>query len=210
MIGDFFDLNEYRYEQLKSQNVDLDRAYRVLSELQSKIGGTELYRLLTSHYIASGIIAKALDDAVRTIELLILPHALELAEGDAQHVHRALNGLLKRSELWHGYKDSFFDGWMKLSSEPSMIRAASNELRVIAALERAELSPAARGEVLSGSNSPPTRILSMNTPLDLLLQARPECADRIIEIIIHERETDGDRIAEILDSDAPAIASGIL
>lgn len=210
MVEELLDLNGYVFEKLKNQHVDLERAYRVLHDLNGQIGGTELYRLLRSHYMVSGIHGKSLDATVRTIELLVLPHATELADGSEQVVHATLTGLLKRSEIWHRYENSHFDGWMSLSSDPRMILSASNEMRTIAAVERCGLTRPRRDRVISRNNSPRTLLLSLNTPLHLLLQSRPEQIDAIIEVIGREREIDGDRIAAILDSDAAALSSGLL
>jgi hypothetical protein len=210
MVEELLGLNGYVFEKLKAQQADLEHVYRVLHELQAQIGGTELHRLLKSHYIVSGIHKNSLDATMRTIELLVLPYAAELAEGSDQIVHAALTGLLKRSEIWHGYKNTHFDGWMSFARDPLMIRSASNELRAIAAVERSGLTRDIRDRVISRNNSPRTLMLSLNTPLHLLLESRPEQIDGIIDVIAREREIDGDRIAVILDSEAAALASGLL
>lgn len=208
MVHEFMDLNGYRAERLLEQGADLEHAYQVVQALQTLIGHTDLYRLVNSHYLLSGVNNGNFDDCVRTIELLILPYAVELSEVPQKAVYGTIKGFLARSNIW-GYRSAPFDAPMKLTSDALLIQETVNELRTIAAIEGASMPRNIRDRVISFCAGQ-VLMLSHNTPLQLLLKERPAEIDRIVAIIRSERETDGDRIREMLDSDSQSLLSGAL
>lgn len=210
MMQDFIGLTTgTREERLVKQNPDLERAYRVLSDLQSKVGTTDLYRLVTSEYALTGVITGTFDDSIRMVETLILPYAEELSQARGDSVRKTIRGMVLRSKLWD-YHGSFFDSHSSLSSDPKVVQRAINELRVITSVWSLDLPGHEISEIISRTNSPPTLQLSMNTPLYLLLKELPDRGDDIIAVIKSEREIDGDRIAAMIDSADNPMRSGAL
>lgn len=210
MMENFINLTTgSRVERLRTQAPDLERAYRVLSELQSRVGHTDLYRIVISEYVLSGVIGGTFDDSIRMVDTLILPYAEELAQARDGAVRKVIRGMTMRSKLM-GYRGSFFDSVSSLSRDPNRITEAVNELRVITSVWSLDLPKYEIVEVISRTNSPPTLQLSLNTPLYLLLKELPDRGDDIINIIRSEREINGDRIAAMLDATGTPMRSGAL
>lgn len=198
-----------RMERLRIQDPDLERAYRVLSGLQSRVGNADLYRLVTGQYVLNGVIGGTFDDSIRMVETLILPYAEELAQARDDSIRKVIRGMTMRAKLME-YQSSFFVSRSRLSDDPEVITAAVNELRVIASVWSLDLPGNEISQIVSRTNSPPTLQLSLNTPLYLLLKELPERVDDIITVIRSEREINGDRIAVMMDSVSNPMKSGAL
>jgi hypothetical protein len=210
MMDEFLNLpTDTRRERLRRQEPDLDRAYRVLSELRSRVGHADLYRLVTSEYVLTGVVMGTFDDSIRMVETLILPYADEFTRARDDSVRKTIRGMTLRSKLM-GYQGSFFDSRSSLSRDPEIIQRAINELRVITSVWSLDLPRHEISEIISRTNSPPTLQLTLNTPLYLLLQELPDRGDDIITVIGAEREIDGDRIAAMIDSAGTPMRSGAL
>lgn len=198
-----------RMERLREQSPDLERAYRALSDLQSRVGSTDLYRTVTHEYVLNGVIGGTFDDSIQMVEQLILPHAEELAQAKDDSVRKVIRGMTMRANL-REYENSFFVSRSRPSEDPRVITEAVTELRAITSVWSLDLPGYKISEVISRTNSPSTLQLSWNTPLYLLLKKLPERGDDIIRIIRSEREINGDRIAAMLDSVDNPMRSGVL
>jgi len=206
-MRDFLDLHLLRSDKLDLSDAELNAAYTVLHELLLQVRGTELSKYVLAECVAPAILKGRFNDSIRTIELLILPFAAELAEAPMAAVRGTLIGFSHRSVIWN-YVNTFFDAPYTLSRDPALILEATNELRVIAAVESIGLPMDVRRKVISQSEN--VLLMTLNSPLHILLKSRPDLGSEIVGTIKREHETDGERIAAMLDADCKPMASGIL